>query len=258
MRGSREHARSLLFPGREGPEVPDCRTTAPACPRRGGSIDPRGSRRRPTGPIACSARASIRRLPARPNGRDWRWAGSCRLRWRWSGEPGSRRTCLRAGSGRRIRGILPGASGTLSSGSERCLHGGEGRGHSPKPGSPSGPTWWTPADYGRGDTVLVHGGASGIGTAAIGIGNALGALVFVTAGSEEGKSVSAGDLGAWDGACYRTADWPAVLKAANRRQGRGCHSVHGGWALSSRQPPQPQARRPAGADCGAGRAEDGT
>lgn len=69
-----------------------------------------------------------------------------------------------------------------------------------------------------GDTLLVHGGASGIGTAAIGIGNALGARVFVTAGSEE-KVRFCRELGAWGGACYRTEDWPEALKSATGGKG---------------------------------------
>ena len=81
--------------------------------------------------------------------------------------------------------------------------------------------WTNLADSGRlqaGDTVLVHGGASGIGTAAIGIANALGARVFVTAGSED-KVRFCRDLGAWGGACYRTEDWPAALKSATEGEG---------------------------------------
>ena len=69
-----------------------------------------------------------------------------------------------------------------------------------------------------GDTVLVHGGASGIGSAAIGIANALGARVFVTAGSEE-KIRFCHELGAWGGACYRSEDWPSAVNAATAGEG---------------------------------------
>lgn len=81
--------------------------------------------------------------------------------------------------------------------------------------------WTNLVDAGRlqaGDIVLVHGGASGIGTAAIGIANALGARVFVTAGSEE-KVRFCRDLGAWGGACYRIEDWAAALKSATAGKG---------------------------------------
>lgn len=37
----------------------------------------------------------------------------------------------------------------------------------------------------RGDSVLIHAGASGVGTAAIQIAKDIGARVFVTAGSNE-------------------------------------------------------------------------
>ena len=73
-----------------------------------------------------------------------------------------------------------------------------------------------------GDTLLVHGGASGIGTAAIQIGSALGARVFVTAGTEEKVKFCLG-LGAWGAACYRTQDWPEAFRAA--AGGRGADVI---------------------------------
>lgn len=69
-----------------------------------------------------------------------------------------------------------------------------------------------------GETLLVHGGASGIGTAAIRIGAALGARVYVTAGTEE-KTEFCRELGAWGAACYRTQDWPQAFRAAAGGQG---------------------------------------
>ena len=69
-----------------------------------------------------------------------------------------------------------------------------------------------------GDTLIVHGGASGIGTAAIQIGSALGARVFVTAGTEE-KVEFCRELGAWGAACYRTQDWPRAFRAATGGRG---------------------------------------
>lgn len=81
--------------------------------------------------------------------------------------------------------------------------------------------WTNLTDAGRlqaGDTVLVHGGASGIGSAAIGIANALGARVFVTAGSEE-KIRFCRELGAFGGACYRSEDWSSAVKAATNGEG---------------------------------------
>jgi len=69
-----------------------------------------------------------------------------------------------------------------------------------------------------GDTLVVHGGASGIGTAAIQIGGALGARVFVTAGSAE-KVRFCRDLGAWAGACYRSENWPETFMSATGGRG---------------------------------------
>jgi putative PIG3 family NAD(P)H quinone oxidoreductase len=66
---------------------------------------------------------------------------------------------------------------------------------------------------GAGATVLVHGGGSGIGTAAIQLLRAAGARVLVTAGSEE-KCARCRELGAELALNYRSADFaPAVLEA---------------------------------------------
>jgi NADPH:quinone reductase len=62
-----------------------------------------------------------------------------------------------------------------------------------------------------GDTVLVHGGTSGIGTIAIQLGTALGARVFATAGSP-GKVRACEKLGAVRGIDYRTEDFVDVIQ----------------------------------------------
>ena len=58
----------------------------------------------------------------------------------------------------------------------------------------------------RGETVLVHGGTSGIGTAAILLGAAFGLEVIVTAGSPE-KCARAKEIGAAHAIDYRAADF---------------------------------------------------
>ena len=63
----------------------------------------------------------------------------------------------------------------------------------------------------HGDTLLVHGGGSGIGTMAIQIAKAFGARVAVTAGSAE-KLAFCAELGADLGINYREEDFAAVLK----------------------------------------------
>ena len=66
----------------------------------------------------------------------------------------------------------------------------------------------------KGETVLVHGGASGIGTTAIQIAKAFGAKVFVTAGSDE-KCKACKKLGASLAINYKTQDFVTeVLKAS--------------------------------------------
>jgi putative PIG3 family NAD(P)H quinone oxidoreductase len=65
----------------------------------------------------------------------------------------------------------------------------------------------------RGQSLLVHGGSSGIGTTAIQLGRAFGARVFTTAGSPE-KCRACEQLGADRAIDYRTEDFVAVIKAA--------------------------------------------
>ncbi len=63
----------------------------------------------------------------------------------------------------------------------------------------------------RGETLLVHGGAGGIGTMAIQLGVALGARVLVTAGSSRKLTVCA-ELGADVGINYRSQDFVDVVR----------------------------------------------
>jgi NADPH2:quinone reductase len=68
-----------------------------------------------------------------------------------------------------------------------------------------------------GDTLLVHGGSSGIGTTAVLLGKALGARVLVTAGSDQ-KCRACLDLGADLAINYREQDFvQAVLAATDKR-----------------------------------------
>ena len=62
-----------------------------------------------------------------------------------------------------------------------------------------------------GETLLVHGGASGIGTTAIQLGKALGARVVCTAGSPE-KLDFCRALGADVAISYRDEDFVEVVK----------------------------------------------
>ncbi len=67
------------------------------------------------------------------------------------------------------------------------------------------------AKLASGETILVHGGASGIGTTAIQIAKSLGATVLVTAGSDE-KCAACVKLGAARAINYKTEDYVAVAK----------------------------------------------
>ncbi|MGX5665509.1 NAD(P)H-quinone oxidoreductase [Rhizobium daejeonense] len=70
----------------------------------------------------------------------------------------------------------------------------------------------------EGETVLIHGGTSGIGTTAIQLAKAFGAEVFATAGSAE-KCQACLDLGAKRAINYREEDFVEVIKAETGRRG---------------------------------------
>ena len=69
-----------------------------------------------------------------------------------------------------------------------------------------------------GESFLVHGGTSGIGTTAIQLAKALGARVIATAGSEE-KCAACRKLGADVAINYKTEDFVAATKAATGEKG---------------------------------------
>ncbi len=73
-----------------------------------------------------------------------------------------------------------------------------------------------------GETVLVHGGTSGIGTTAILLGKAFGLTVIVTAGSSD-KCAAARGLGADHAIDYKASDF--VDKVAGITRGRGVDVV---------------------------------
>ena len=85
--------------------------------------------------------------------------------------------------------------------------------------------WTNVFERGRlaaGETLLVHGGSSGIGTVAIQLGRAFGARVFATAGSPE-KCAACATLGAERAINYRDEDFVAVVKG--RTDGRGADVI---------------------------------
>jgi len=69
-----------------------------------------------------------------------------------------------------------------------------------------------------GETLLVHGGSSGIGTTAIQLAKQFGAKAFVTAGSDE-KCEACRKLGADLAINYKTEDFVAIAKKATDGKG---------------------------------------
>jgi NADPH:quinone reductase len=69
-----------------------------------------------------------------------------------------------------------------------------------------------------GDSVLVHGGSSGIGTTAIQLARAFGATVFATAGSDE-KCAACETLGAAAAINYQTTDFVDAIAQITTNRG---------------------------------------
>jgi NADPH:quinone reductase len=81
--------------------------------------------------------------------------------------------------------------------------------------------WYNVFERGKlaqGETFLVHGGSSGIGTTAIALAKAFGARVFTTAGTPE-KCEACRKLGADLAVNYRTEDFVALTKEASAGHG---------------------------------------
>ena len=81
---------------------------------------------------------------------------------------------------------------------------------------------WLRAGLKPGETLLVQGGSSGIGTTAIQLAKALGHRVFVTAGSAE-KCTACEKLGAEKAINYHTEDFVEVVKKLT--DGRGVNVI---------------------------------
>jgi NADPH2:quinone reductase len=69
-----------------------------------------------------------------------------------------------------------------------------------------------------GESLLVQGGSSGIGTTAIQLAHALGHPVYATAGSDE-KCAACVSLGATRAINYKTEDFTAVIKELTQKRG---------------------------------------
>ena len=81
--------------------------------------------------------------------------------------------------------------------------------------------WSNVFDRGRlkpGESILIHGGSSGIGTTAIQLARALGSRVLATAGSAE-KCAACERLGAERAINYRETDFVAAVRDATGGRG---------------------------------------
>ncbi len=81
--------------------------------------------------------------------------------------------------------------------------------------------WTNVFDRGRlksGETFLVHGGSSGIGTTSIQLASAFGARVFATAGNNL-KCQACEKLGAEKGINYREEDFVEIIQQATNKRG---------------------------------------
>jgi len=79
------------------------------------------------------------------------------------------------------------------------------------------------ANLQAGETLLVHAGAGGVGSAAIQLGKAAGATVIATAGSDEKVAVCR-ELGADDAINYKTQDFVEEVKKLT--DGRGADVIY--------------------------------
>lgn len=100
----------------------------------------------------------------------------------------------------------------------------------------------TRADVKKGDYVLIHAAAGGVGLAAVQIAKALGAVVIATAGSSR-KLKIARDFGADYGVDYSQQGWEEAVKRLTP-EGRGVNIVYDpvGMVNSSLKCTAPQGR----------------
>jgi NADPH2:quinone reductase len=70
----------------------------------------------------------------------------------------------------------------------------------------------------RGETIIIHAGGSGVGTASIQLAHHIGAKIFITAGTED-KINKALDIGAHTGINYHTHDFAYHIQTLTDNQG---------------------------------------
>ena len=110
--------------------------------------------------------------------------------------------------------------------------------------------WTNVFERGRlatGESILIHGGSSGIGTTAIQLAHALGARVITTAGSDE-KCAACASLGAEVAINYRDGRLRRRRQGSHKRAGSGRRARHGRRRLPAAEPRVPGHGRTAGAN----------
>ena len=88
----------------------------------------------------------------------------------------------------------------------------------------------------EGQTLLIHGGSSGIGTTAVQIAKAFGISTFITAGSDE-KCAACSELGADVTINYRKQSFEKVI--AETTGGNGVDMILDRWRLYSKKYSEP-------------------
>ncbi len=127
---------------------------------------------------------------------------------RWTVAVGDRVTALLAGGGYAEYAAAPVV---------QCLPVPDGMGWAEAAGLPETffTVWTNVFQRGRlrpGESILIHGGSSGIGTTAIQLAHAFDSVVFATAGSDD-KVKACTDLGAARAINYRTEDFVEAIQA---------------------------------------------
>ena len=131
---------------------------------------------------------------------------------RWEVKVGDKVTALLAGGGYAEYAAAPVV---------QCLPVPDGMGWAEAAGLPETffTVWTNVFQRGRlkpGESILIHGGSSGIGTTAIQLAHAFDSVVFATAGSDD-KVKACTDLGAARAINYRTEDFVQVIQATPTR-----------------------------------------
>ena len=168
---------------------------------------------------------AIRCLPAPRKSWDWKWAGTIAdwgsrvLGW----QKGNRVRALLTGGGYAEQVVLP-ARMLIAMPDDKDFIWGAAL---PEAVLTAYLNLFMEAGLQDGETVLIHGGASGVGTYGIQMARLAGCRVLVTAGSEA-KLAACRELGAELAVNYKEEDFVERIRSPPGRRGGGCRHGHGG------------------------------